>query len=85
MITGANLRKLLVMLCWPQREMKTHKYLPWLSQDIKSKMKEWKKLYDKAKRTQLPEWDWNAYRLIRITVNVLATGHCPQKILCQSI
>ncbi len=32
--------------------MKSRKYLPWLSQDIKSKMKERKKLYDKAKRTQ---------------------------------
>ena len=68
----------------PQREIKSRKYLPWLNQDIKSKMKERKNLYDKAKKTQLPE-DWNAYRLTRNTVNVLATGHCPQKLLCQSI
>ena len=59
-----------------QREIKFHNhYLPWLSRDIKSKMKEQKKLYDKAKRTQLPE-DLNAYRVMRNTVKVLLdTAH----------
>ena len=33
-------------------------------------MKKCKTLYDKAKRTQLPE-DWSTYRLTRNTVNVL--------------
>ena len=38
-------------------------------------MKEQKKLYDKAKRTQLPE-DWNNYQMMRNTVNVLLdTAH----------
>ena len=38
-------------------------------------MKERKKIYNKAKRTQLPE-DWSAYRLIRNSVNVLLdTAH----------
>ena len=38
-------------------------------------MKKRKKLYDKAKRTQLSE-DWSAYRLTRNTVNVLLdTAH----------
>ena len=60
----------------PQRKIKSHnRYLPWLSYDIKSKMKERKKLYDKAKKTQLPE-DWNAYRVMRNTINVLLdTAH----------
>ena len=55
----------------PQREIKSRKYLPWLNQDIKFKMK----VYDKAKKTQLPK-DWNAYRLTRNTINVLLdTAH----------
>ena len=54
---------------------KSKPYKHWLSQDIKSEMKKPKKLYDKAKRTQLPE-DWRAYRLTRNTVNVLLnTAH----------
>ena len=54
-----------------QRKIKSHNHhLPWLSHDIKSKMKEQKKLYDKAKRTHLPE-DWNVYQVMRNTANVL--------------
>ena len=50
-------------------------YKHWLSQDIKSEMKKSKKLYDKAKGTQLPE-DWSAYQSTRNTVNVLLdTAH----------
>ena len=75
MITGASLRKLLLILCLKTFLKETHKYLPWLNQDIKSKMKERKKLYDEAKTTQLPK-EWNAYRLTRNTVNVLQdTAH----------
>ena len=40
----------------PQRKIKSHNcYLSCLSYDIKSKMKERKMLYDKAKKSQLPE------------------------------
>ena len=54
---------------------KSKPYKHWLSQDIKSEMKKRKKIYDKAKRTQLPE-DWSAYWLTRNAVNVLLdTAH----------
>ena len=42
------------------REQKYKPYKNWLSEDMKSEMKKRKKLYDKSKRTQLPE-DWSAY------------------------
>ena len=57
----------------PQREIKSRKYLPWLNQDIKSKMKDY--MTKLKKPSYVPE-DWNAYRLTRNTVNVLLdTAH----------
>ena len=58
----------------PQREMKSRKYLTWLSQDIKSKMKERNKLQYMIKLNKSE--DRSNYRLARNTVNVLLdTAH----------
>ena len=54
---------------------KSKPYKHWWSQDIKFEMKQCKKLYDNAERTQLPE-DWSAYQLTRNTIKVLLdTAH----------
>ena len=48
----------------PQRPLKSSCHLPWLSKHIKSKMKQRKRLYNKAKSSQTPE-DWAAYCSIK--------------------
>ena len=48
----------------PQRSLKPSRHLPWLNKHIKHKMKQRKRLYNKAKTSQAPE-DWAAYRSIK--------------------
>jgi len=52
----------------PQVSCRTTHHLPWLNKHIRSKMKQRKWLYDKAKVSQLPQ-DWAAYRTIKNEIN----------------
>ena len=52
----------------PQVSRTTTHHLPWLNKHIRSKMKQRKRLYDKAKVSQLPQ-DWAAYRTIKNEIN----------------
>ena len=52
----------------PQKVIRNQKKLPWINCDIKRCMKQRKRLYNRAKKTNRDE-DWAAYRLARNEVN----------------
>ena len=52
----------------PSKTAHSSKHLPWLSNFIKHKMKERKKLYNRARQTQ-DVGDWDSYKIIKNHVN----------------
>ncbi len=59
----------------PQRTMKHRRDVPWLTREIRRKMRERKRLYDRAKQSQRDQ-DWTAYRKVRNRVNqMLEVAH----------
>ena len=58
----------------PSKLVKSQDKLPWINSSIKQKMKQRKRLYDKAKRSG-NNTDWCDYKQARNEVNLLETAH----------